>query len=140
MIINDPNRDPNCKDYSNGKCNVCSNRYYIGSDGKCVPVNAYCQDYNAVGACTSCYKGFSLNGGSCVPSTQDDPYCKTRNQATSTCMECYSGYWMNGVKCAAINPLCQTSNLSNGQCLSCYPGYTLAAGTCAVSFKDPNCQ
>lgn len=76
----------------------------------------------------------------CVPATQEDPYCKSRNKDTNACVECYSGYWLNGAKCAALNPLCQTSNLANGQCTSCYPGYSLVAGNCGVSFKDPNCQ
>lgn len=76
----------------------------------------------------------------CVPATQEDPYCKSRNKDTNACVECYSGYWLNGAKCSALNPLCQTSNLANGQCTSCYPGYSLVAGNCGVSFKDPNCQ
>lgn len=76
----------------------------------------------------------------CIPASQDDPYCKTKNKDTSVCIDCYSGYWLNGVKCVALSPLCQTSNLANGQCTSCYPGYTLTAGNCGVSFKDPNCQ
>jgi len=31
IIINDPNRDPNCKEFINNKCSSCSNRYYLGS-------------------------------------------------------------------------------------------------------------
>lgn len=87
ITVNDPTRDQNCKDYNNGKCNSCSNRYYLGPEGRCIPVNAYCNDYNPLGgACTSCYKGFSLSNGLCVPATQDDPYCKGRNQASGSCV------------------------------------------------------
>ena len=83
--VSDSDRDPNCKEYLNGKCSACSNRHFAGTDGKCVPVNPLCKDYNLVGNCTSCYPGFSLINGVCSAARDVDPYCKTRN-ANSVCV------------------------------------------------------
>ena len=125
----------------NGVCNQCSDRYYIGTDSLCVPVNPLCQGHDMQGRCTSCYPGYSLNGGVCGVSTQLDPNCKTRN-TNSVCVECFSSFFYKASsgKCEPLNPLCRTSNLANGNCLSCYPGYSLTGGSCSVFFRDANCQ
>jgi hypothetical protein len=33
----------NCRQYSGNSCIRCSNRYYVGTDGRCVPVNPLCR-------------------------------------------------------------------------------------------------
>lgn len=36
------------------------------SNGQCLPVNDYCNDYDInTGACTTCYQGFALQQGAC---------------------------------------------------------------------------
>lgn len=55
----------NCRNFSNGMCYECSNRFY-SSNGICTPVNDYCNSYNvANGACLTCYQGFVLQDGLC---------------------------------------------------------------------------
>lgn len=57
--------DPNCFEMRDGVCVVCSNRF-VKIDGKCTPVNDYCNTYDMVtGDCTSCYGGFVLRYGYC---------------------------------------------------------------------------
>lgn len=138
--VNIPNRDPNCVSYVNNVCSQCSNRYYLGTSGSCVPVNPLCQSYNSTGACTGCYPGYTLNSGVCGVAFTTDPNCKTLN-ANAQCLQCYTGFYYNSTRnlCVALNPLCKTSDLTNGNCLTCYPGYSLSSGTCGVFFKDPNC-
>lgn len=51
----------------------------MASDGKCIPVNPLCKDYNGQGLCLSCYPGYSLSAGVCGAARDSDPYCKTRN-------------------------------------------------------------
>lgn len=125
----------------NNICNVCSNKYYLGSTGTCIPVNPLCKTNDGTGACTSCFPGYSLSAGACGISGSTDPNCQTRD-SNGYCTACYSGFYYNVTisKCASLNPLCKTSNLTNGNCLSCYPGYSLTGGLCGISFKDPNCQ
>lgn len=141
IIPGGSNRDPNCAKYNGTTCAQCSNRYYYGPNGLCVPVNPLCNTYSFNGACLSCYPGYTLSVTICIVSKQNDPYCKSWSQA-GVCVQCYAGYYYNQAQgaCQALNPLCKTSNLTDGTCLSCYPGYNLNAGICAVSFQDPNCQ
>ena len=60
-------------------CTRCSARYYVYSDGKCVPVNPLCKDHNLQGLCTDCYRGYEVNSGRCVIASPRDPNCKTFN-------------------------------------------------------------
>ena len=137
--VSDGDRDPNCKQYNNGKCISCSTGYYTGVDLKCLPANPLCKEYNGIGACTACYTGYSLGNGICTVAQDADLYCKTKNTVGS-CVECHIDFFLNGGKCASFNPLCKISDLNNGQCTTCYPGYVINAGYCTVSLKDPNCQ
>jgi proprotein convertase subtilisin/kexin type 5 len=135
------NRDPNCARYNGTVCAQCSNRYYFGSSSACVPVNPLCSNYNSIGACLSCYPGYTILGSVCIVSRQTDPNCKSFSQG-GICTACYNGFFYNQAQtvCQPLNPLCKTSNLNDGTCLTCYPGYSPNAGMCAVSFQDPNCQ
>jgi len=135
----DNDRDPNCREYINGRCATCSARYYSGIDLKCLPVNPLCSSYNSVGACTACYTGFSLRNDICAISRDTDLFCMTRN-IVGACIQCFSGFFINSTRCTGLNPLCQTSNLTNGQCTACFRGYALNAGLCIVSSRDPNCR
>lgn len=56
--------DGNCREYFAGKCSKCSSRYYVGVEGRCVPVNPLCKDSNSVGECTACYPGYRVDSGS----------------------------------------------------------------------------
>lgn len=136
-----PNRDPNCARYNGTVCAQCSNRYFFGSSSSCVPVNPLCNNYSSIGACLSCYPGYSISGSICIVSRQTDPNCKSFSLG-GICTACYGGFYYNQAQalCQSLNPLCKTSNLTDGTCLSCFPGYSLNAGMCAVSFQDPNCQ
>ena len=69
-------RDPNCAKYENNNCALCSNRYYVGSGGLCVPVNPLCKDFESNGGCKSCYPGYNLSGNQCIVSRQGDSFCK----------------------------------------------------------------
>jgi hypothetical protein len=69
-------RDPNCAKYDKNICSLCSNRYYVGSGGLCVPVNPLCKDFEGNGGCKSCYPGYNLSGNQCIVSRQGDPFCK----------------------------------------------------------------
>ena len=69
-------KDSNCLKSESGKCTQCSNRYYLSQDEICVPVNPLCENYNPNGACTSCYKGYTILGDLCIAAQQKDPYCR----------------------------------------------------------------
>lgn len=135
-------RDPNCLKYVNNVCTDCSNRYYFGNNNKCVPVNPLCKDYTSNGACTSCYPGYQVSGGTCILSgASKDPFCKNYNVG-GICTACYAGYFYNqaAAACKPMNPLCKTSNIVDGSCTNCFPGYTLRNGNCQIAFQDPNCK
>jgi len=134
--------DPNCLNYSLplDKCLNCSNRYYVGTTGKCFPVNPLCQNYSVNGACTSCYQGYILDIGLCGIAASSDPYC-SNTTSDGTCLSCYSGFFLKAVRgCVPINPLCKSSDSQTGLCLSCFQGYQLSNGSCSIFLKDPNCQ
>ena len=119
-----------------------ANRYYFGNNNKCVPVNPLCNQYLSNGACTSCYPGYQVQGGTCILAGQNkDPFCKNWNTG-GVCTGCYAGYFFNQVAgaCKPFNPLCKKSSLSDGSCTDCFPGYTLRGGNCQIAFQDPNCQ
>lgn len=51
----------------NGRCRVCSDRYYFNFAWKCTNVSNLCQKYNPNnGDCTSCYLGYVLDDGKCI--------------------------------------------------------------------------
>lgn len=123
--------DPNCLQYNNNMCQKCSQRFYVGTEGRCVPVNPLCQDSNERGQCTSCYRGYMLNNGQCIIAIQRDPNCKQLNNQQQ-CIECYNGFYPSQGTCKRANPLCKAFNPSNGYCTDCYQGYSLntATGNC----------
>lgn len=124
--------DGNCREYFAGKCSKCSSRYYVGPDGRCVPVNPLCKDSNSAGECTGCYPGYRVDTGKCIIATSQDVNCKSFKG--QQCNECYQGFFysQNDRACKKLNPLCKTSNLSTGACTGCYPGYNLnpSSGAC----------
>lgn len=77
LISSNSTRDINCARYDRNVCAACSNRYYFGTGGLCVPVNPLCKDFLAInGGCTTCYAGYSLSGNQCIISRQIDSFCK----------------------------------------------------------------
>jgi hypothetical protein len=130
-------RNSGCKTFdSNGQCKVCSTRYYLDIDYICQPVNPQCLTYDSSnGACLSCYPGFGVLEGTCLPGLVTktfDSNCNTFNG--SICIKCSSGYFINqkGI-CQAVSPSCKTFNPSNGACTSCFPGFDVQIdGTCQI--------
>lgn len=112
--------NPSCNTYdpSNGNCTSCFAGYEV-QNGNCVlsqnqPAIANCNliDSNT-GKCTKCSFGFFFDSnGICA---QQNPNCKTFNDATSLCIECYSGYDLLNNDCVKsvtkdIDPNCKTFN------------------------------
>ncbi len=136
--------DPNCLNYTSGKCVQCSLRYIIGANGACQNVNPLCNTYNPSGACLSCYPGYGVFNGNCVTTatTAIDPYCKTLSP-TGLCLECsFGAYFTANKSCVPADPVCKTFDKNNGNCLTCYDSYIISGTTCVkttLSLSDPNC-
>jgi len=48
---------------------MCSTGYYFEKDGKCTAVDPLCATFNEMnGQCKSCFTGYALQSGLCVPS------------------------------------------------------------------------
>jgi hypothetical protein len=77
IIIDNKHRDPNCANHNGAVCLHCSNRYYFGANNLCIPVNPMCKDYSHIGACTSCYPGYTINYPNCIISRRQDQNCKS---------------------------------------------------------------
>jgi len=88
-------------DWDNQVCKQCSNRWVFNSNKKCVPVSDNCQIWDNTGACTSCYSGYVLNGGSC---SQGNSLCQASN-SNGACTSCYSGYILDNGNCVPISKL-----------------------------------
>ena len=68
--VADPVRKPEdlgCRrwDWDNQVCLECS-EMFVFMDGVCVPVSDHCAEHDDSGACTACYKGYSVIGDDCV--------------------------------------------------------------------------
>lgn len=117
-------KDPNCRNFApNGNCLACSARYYVNTNGKCVPANPLCKEFNTLnGACTLCYPGYGISGNTCLQGVSQDPNCKTFQGAN--CQECVNGFFIGpDGKCKQASPLCKTFDPRSGACLTCYNGY-----------------
>ena len=66
-------RNPGCNSYDQqGFCKSCSTRFYKDQDNICQPVNPNCRTYDEMnGGCLSCYPGFGLLEGTCLPGIED---------------------------------------------------------------------
>ena len=127
--------DLGCKtwDWDNMICLECSARW-VQVDGVCLPVSDHCREHDAAGACTSCYKGFSVIDGECVadePQGPTDLGCKTWDWDNQVCLEC-SARWVqiDGV-CVAISDNCREHD-ANAECTACYKGYSVVDGECVA--------
>ena len=126
--------NPNCKDFSNGRCNECPFRAYFDANGICQFVNGQCQTWDLQdGHCLTCYNGYNLDNGACVQAPLADPSvsdvgCKVWEGAV--CLECSLRWVFNaqGV-CIPVSDICRTWD-NNGQCLTCYQGFNLQNGQC----------
>ena len=73
--------NPGCRKFdTDGICLSCSTRFYKDPKSICQPVSPSCNGYNPEnGNCTTCYSGFALIEGACLPefliSSSFDPYC-----------------------------------------------------------------
>ena len=82
-------------------CLECSVRHVFNSARMCVPVNDNCKAWDSTGACTDCYAGYLLQGGSC---TQGNSLCEASN-ANGACTSCYTGYLLDNGSCVPISKL-----------------------------------
>jgi hypothetical protein len=66
-------RNPGCNSYDQqGICKSCSTRFYKDQNNICQPVNPNCRTYDEMnGDCLSCYPGFGLLEGTCLPGIED---------------------------------------------------------------------
>jgi len=69
MLQTDGFNDPFCAvfDQKSGDCISCICRGYFDSNGRCKAIDDLCQTWNInTGECTSCYRGYELNNGTCT--------------------------------------------------------------------------
>lgn len=62
-------QEPNCNKYNHtdGTCEVCSYKFWMTSEGRCVQVSDMCKTWRPEnGHCTSCFPSFSLKNGKCA--------------------------------------------------------------------------
>jgi hypothetical protein len=110
-------------------CQQCSEWWFLNASKVCVQVSDLCASYNGTsGWCLTCYNGYRLNDGVCVPlptGQLPDPGC--RNYSNGRCLECSQNWVINGNSvCVPVSDQCQTHNGTTGWCLTCYGGYSLA--------------
>lgn len=131
-------QDPNCKQYSDSGCSLCSSGFYM-SEGKCVLISPLCSTANNVtGRCLSCYPGYELNSnGQCAVAARAGNCARTEN---NVCISCVSGSYLRQGICYQVSPLCGTFDPMSGFCLSCYQGYQLSGVNCVVSMNTSNCK
>lgn len=95
------------------------------------------------GTCLSCFPGYKLNNGACLPAIPD-PNCQRYDEVKKICLQCAIKYFVDTTgKCKQVSPLCKTFNPTNGACLSCFSGYIVLGVTCVVgnsSNSDSNCE
>ncbi|EAR82808.2 hypothetical protein TTHERM_01081680 (macronuclear) [Tetrahymena thermophila SB210] len=133
---------------SNSNCLACSDNYVLIS-GSCQACNSPCLSCKTdTNTCTSCVKGYVLNGNICEATC--DSTCKTcsKNQDATQCTSCNSGFYLDGttvgscVQCSQNCSSCTSKNscqtcinntiLVSGQCLSC----TSPCQTCQTSVTN----
>ena len=125
-------------------CLECSVRFIFDSQGKCVPVDNFCQEYDSVGSCTSCYKGYEVMNGKCVEMAVNivgptDKGCKTWDWDNQVCLECSFRYVFNSEnKCVQVSDNCKDFDASTGVCQTCYSGYSLIGLECVM--VNPLCK
>lgn len=129
--------DAGCKtwDWNQQVCQECA-PYWVFSNGLCVPVDPHCKTYDSTGACTSCFKGYSLTNRSCVIAEArvvSDAGCKQWIWDNNTCLECSAFWYFSSGVCTPVSPYCKTYDSTSGACTSCYSGYSLSNGSCDLS-------
>lgn len=128
-----------CAVWKKGACEACSVKYYFNHDHVCTQVSDSCREWNANGECTSCYYGYEVVNGTCVPNeapltsnVKSNPLCANWN--SSVCVACaHRAYFDVSGVCNAVSEHCNTWDRLNGGCLSCYSGYDLVNGSCVYS-------
>ena len=139
--------DIGCKTWVNGECAECSNRWVFNDDNICVPVDDLCKTYENNGACSSCYKGYHMEGAACVRDEivgPSDLGCKTWDWDNQECLQCSARWVFNadGV-CVPVDDFCATHDES-GACVTCYKGYHLEGAACVrdeiVGPSDLGCK
>ncbi|KAL4487641.1 hypothetical protein ABPG72_017430 [Tetrahymena utriculariae] len=133
---------------SNSTCQSCNDGYVLLS-GTCQVCQSPCQNCQTdTNICTSCIRGYTLNGNKCqAPCDSSCKNCSKPQDATQ-CTSCNSGFYLNGTNvgtcaqcssncssCTSQNS-CQACNnntiLVNGQCQSC----TSPCQTCQTSVTN----
>ena len=117
--------DPGCKIFANNSCVECSFRFYFDQSGVCMAVDDLCQTWSEEnGECLTCYKGYTLNEGSCGAngngtsgngSAQND-LCNQFDD-TGVCVKCaFRAYFGDNGICLEVNPQCKTWDEVKGHC------------------------
>lgn len=132
------NGDAGCKvwNYNTKSCDDCSDFWTFDQNKVCKPVSDLCSTFDkTTGDCTSCYRGYDLQGTTCVYSPSNvapptDPGCKV--WSNGLCLECSERWAFNADKiCVTVSDLCKTSE--GLTCTSCFKGYVLDNGACIFS-------
>lgn len=139
IIAQQPSAALNCRNFSNGVCVQCSNRFY-NLNGVCTPVSDYCNTYDlSSGNCTSCYQGFVLQQGYCYKVLLT-PVNTTQNQLQQG-LQTYGGQQGYGSSTTTTTttygqnqgtyPCINFDSLGN--CIACAAGFSLTNGQCSSS-------
>ena len=133
------NPDKGCKDWNwDGQiCLACSDRWFMGPQGVCVPVSDLCATADQNGQCLSCYKGYDLVKGVCQLSASNtakpsDLGCQTWDWNNQVCLACSSNWVLVNKVCVPVSDQCAAHDAS-GACTSCFKGYDLVKGVCELS-------
>ena len=122
-----------CRRWDEGDCVECAKRFFMNY-GKCEKIDDLCREWDDSGKCKSCYKGYVIEGKSCIR----DPYefAPSKDSLCAewkdrVCLKCAERAYFNDYdKCVAVSDFCKTWDVFDGQCLSCYDGYDLQKGKC----------
>ena len=133
------NPDKGCKDWNWDAriCLSCSDRWFMNSQGVCVPVSDLCMKADQNGQCQSCYKGYNLVNGVCQLSPSNtaapkDLGCKTWDWDKQICLACSTNWVLIKGACVPVSDQC-ASHDANGACTGCFKGYDLVNGVCQFS-------
>jgi hypothetical protein len=129
--------DPNCKTFDLNKvCTACYQSYFYNkTSSKCQLVSKLCNGSDSSGACTACFKGFTLKSGACVILTTN---CTTYD-SNGVCSLCVKGYHLSPTQtCINNTQNCKTYNSTDQLCYACDNNFKVVAGGCQPIINPTN--